>query len=177
LLVVILVVVMLVTKKKRDDEEAQGSPEPEDEATEEKEEEKKAEAEPSGEDGGEQSLPDPTADSEQEVLEPEIVTGDLPPELQEVHGLGAAPGRTPGPRRSTTGLAGPRRKGPVKKKASGDGPPELDSEPSALGLKMQEQFLLESGGPDSGELNAWDDPTKDSEGPDLDDDPDKNKEY
>ena len=101
-------------------------------------------------------MPDPTADS-REVLEPEIVTDDLPAELRAVHDLGA------GPRRSTVGLSGPkgRRPGPKRREQ----PAAMEAgEPSELGLKMEEQFLLGEGDPYSG------DPTLDS-GPELNKNP------
>ena len=91
------------------------------------------------------------------MLVPEIVTNEFPPELQSVHEMDTDPGF----RKSTVGLTGPRSKRPVKRVKK--------QEPSTLGLKMEEQFLLEEGDPyKMDDLKAWDDPTKNNQGPDLD---------
>ena len=172
LLVVILVIVMMVVRKKKEEEE-EVIPEPQEEEQQLEDHTAVAPtpATPAPAEGStyttyqddyvEEGLPDPT----QEVLVPEIVTDELTPELRDVHEMETGPAV----RKSTMGLAGPRGKRPVKKLKK--------KESSTLGLQMEEQFLLEEGDPyRMDDLKAWGDPTKDDQGPDLEENPDQ-KEY
>jgi len=164
LMVVILVIVMMVTKRKKkeeEEEEGEGIPEPQ-EADEQVEEKPGVVAAPTApshrevtpqEEEEEEGLPDPSR-LDQEVLVPEIITDELPPELQGVHDLESASLA----RRSTLGLAGPRGKRPGKNE---------EKDPGVMGLDTQDQLMLGSGDPTKGDLNSWEDPTKDDNGPDM----------